>query len=151
MSTRCCLASFCASLASLALVNFFSVASAPAAALPSCAACVSVAGVGVTMRGAYPWRSSARTAFQPETISRVAASGSSAPAMAETANQPAAFVPASMAMSAAVTPPPTTTGNSLAEQIVLICAASRVLPEPSLPPTEASGLVEETCRGPAPM
>ena len=35
MSTRCCLASFCASLASLALVNFFSVASAPAAALPS--------------------------------------------------------------------------------------------------------------------
>ena len=51
MSTRCCLASFCASLASLALVNFFSVASAPAAALPSCAACASVAGVGHDARG----------------------------------------------------------------------------------------------------
>ena len=34
-----------------------------------------------------------------------------APAMAETANQPAALVSASMAISAAVTPPPTTTGH----------------------------------------
>ena len=35
MSTRCCLASFWASLASLALVNFFSVASEPGFAAPS--------------------------------------------------------------------------------------------------------------------
>ncbi len=82
------------------------------------------------MRGAYPWRSSARTAFQPETISRVAAPGVFGARDGGAANQPAAFGSASVAMSAAVTPPPTTTGNSLAEQIVLICAASRVLPEP---------------------
>ena len=71
--------------------------------------------------------------------------------MAETANQPAALVPASMAMSAAVTPPPTTTGKSQAAQMVLICLSSSVLPEPSLPPSDASGLVLETCSGPAPM
>ena len=59
--------------------------------------------------------------------------------------------PSTTTSTTAVTPPPTTTGNSLATQMVLIWAASSVLPEPSLPPTEASGLVVETCRGPAPM
>ena len=48
------------------------------------------------------------------------------------------------------------TANTLQAQLLYldsvgICASSSVCPEPSLPPTEASGLVVDTCNGPAPM
>ena len=86
------------------------------------------------LRSTCPCFASPRTAFHRETILRVASSGSLAPAMADTTNQPAAFECASISISSAVTPPPTTTGKSLASQIALICDASSVCPEPSLPP-----------------
>ena len=90
---------------------------------------------------ATPCRAAPRTAVHAWTSSRVARSGSSAAAIAETTNHPSAAVRASAGTSSACTPPPTTTGYRLASHNSCAPAMPSACLVPSASTAAASGLV----------
>ena len=125
----------------------------PAPPEESVVAIVSTAGslVAAGLRPVYRGFSSPRMAVQSSTRRRVACSGSVAPAMADTTNQPSAFVLASMGMSSAFTPPPTMSGYLLIVRISSMEETFSVVISPFSSTIMLSGFVAVMCSGPAPM